>query len=38
MSQSDCNEFKGDLFRVIHIDEESETVFVKYADGRFARL
>lgn len=38
MRQSDSNEIKGDLFRVIHIDEETGTVFVRYADGRTARL
>jgi transitional endoplasmic reticulum ATPase len=38
MHQSDSNEIKGDLFRVIHIDEDSKTVFVRYADGRTARL
>jgi len=38
MGQANNNEMKGDLFRVIHIDEDSGTVFVRYADGRTARL
>jgi transitional endoplasmic reticulum ATPase len=38
MYQSDIDEIKGDLFLVIHVDEDSGTVFVKYADGRTARL
>lgn len=38
MSENDSDEIKGDLFRVIHIDEDSATVFVRYADGRTARL
>lgn len=38
MSQADSDEINGDLFRVIHIDEDSGTVFVRYADGRTGRL
>ena len=38
MSQADSDEIKGDLFRVTHVDEESGTAFVRYADGRTARL
>ncbi|MCF4167534.1 AAA family ATPase [Zavarzinia compransoris] len=38
MRQSDSDEIKGDLFRIIHIDEEFSTIFVRYADGKTARL
>lgn len=38
MHQTDNNEVKGDLFRVIYVDEDSGIVFVRYADGRTARL
>lgn len=38
MSEIDNDEIKGDLFRVIYIDEDSATVFVRYANGQTARL
>lgn len=38
MQLSDSSEIKGDLFRVIHVDEDSGTVFVRYADGKTAFL
>ncbi|HEX7783311.1 MAG TPA: AAA family ATPase [Sphingobium sp.] len=38
MSQTESDEIKGDLLRVTHIDEDSGTVFVRYADGRTGRL
>jgi len=31
-------EMKGDLMKVIHIDDETETVFLRLSDGRTARI
>lgn len=38
MHQDGSNEIKGDLLRIIHIDDKSGTVFVRYADGRTGRI
>lgn len=38
MSQYPSEELKGDLLRIVHFDEETQTVFVRYADGRTGRI
>lgn len=38
MSQYPNQELKGDLLRIVHFDKETETVFVRYADGRTGRI
>lgn len=37
MEQYPDEEIKGDLLKVVYIDDESGTVFVRYADGRTGR-
>lgn len=38
MSDFSTIEIKGDLLRVIHVDTDSNTIFVRYSDGRTGRL
>lgn len=38
MDQDDRDERTGDLFRVVHIEEEADTIFVRYSDGRSGRI
>lgn len=38
MNQTANNLIKGDLFRIVHIDQPTRTAFIKYSDGRTGRV
>ena len=38
MSQYADEELKGDLLKIVHIDDETDTVFVRYPNGRTGRF
>ncbi|MPQ93227.1 26S protease regulatory subunit [Thioclava sp. JE_KL1] len=38
MCENSDETIKGELLKIVHLDEETGTVFVRYSDGRTARL